>query len=186
MRFSLTLLLLSLSCLGQPLTFGVKGGGRLTADYVDYGHMESKRYLIGGPMLAFEVDALYSRSGRSDYIPLIGNETVLRTRANSWEFPLLAKCRLPTSHVQPYLAAGIDPRASNFREDATGYRMVTNHAWLAAAGLEIHAGHIHISPEVRYLWWNYPRNFSAGLTSYIPRPRNEIQLLVGIGWDLSR
>ena len=51
---------------------------------------------VGLPFhFAFEADALYSRVGNTFYIPLIANESYVRTIANSWQFPLLGKYYFP-------------------------------------------------------------------------------------------
>ena len=116
MRLSLALLCLAIPGPAQLLTIGVKGGVRLTGDPEIYDRSNSKPYLVGSMVevrlpyrFAFEADALYSRLGNTAYIPLIANESFIRTIANSWEFPLLVKYRLPVPHAHPYASAGVAP-----------------------------------------------------------------------------
>src|ERR1017187_1886335 len=128
MRPSLALLCLAIPGLPQPLTIGVEGGVRLTGDPQIYDPIfdrsNSKPYLVG-PMIevrlpfhfAFEADALYSRLGNTTYIPLIANESDIRTIGNSWEFPMLVKYRLPVPRVQSYASVGLAPRRVGGRID---------------------------------------------------------------------
>jgi hypothetical protein len=84
----------------QTLTFGVKGGARITNDLDSYwADSESKRDVIG-PMFilglrrgfAVEVGALYRRVGyRSDGVDVIGDVYTTRARGNSFEFPVLRR-----------------------------------------------------------------------------------------------
>src|SRR6476661_3389813 len=102
MRFSLTILLFSIPCFSQPVSVGLKAAARVTSDVDGDAASESKLYLVG-PMVdvalpyhfSFEADALYSRFGyTSTTYGLLGDSFTERVRANSWEFPLLAKYRL--------------------------------------------------------------------------------------------
>src|ERR1035437_232039 len=132
MRLSLALLCLAIPGLPQPLTIGVEGGVRLSRDPQIYDPIidrsNSKPYLVG-PMIevrlpfhfAFETDALYSRLGNTSYIPLIANESYIRTIANSWEFPLLVKYRSPVPRVHPYVSVGVAPRRSGGRISTIHY-----------------------------------------------------------------
>jgi hypothetical protein len=203
--------LLALSCfvipaLSQRLTIGAKGGLRLTGDTPQYGVSDSKRYLVG-PMLevslpfhfAFEADALYSRLGNTFYIPLIANEADIRTIANAWQFPLLAKYRVTVSRVSPFASIGLAPRYASGRRNTIHYGYypgdVTfssvdwhahDRALVLGAGIGIRTGHISVTPELRYPKWNVPRNpGSHDLAYYLwPSHSYEVQFLVGIGWSM--
>jgi hypothetical protein len=122
MRF--TLLVLSfLSLLGpalsQQLAVGVKGGIRASGDIggLSYGGSESKRYIIG-PMLdlrlpwrlGVEFDALYRRFGYTSGSHYQGYASAIhRGRANSWEFPIIIKYRLPVRSAHPFAGVGYQP-----------------------------------------------------------------------------
>src|SRR5260221_10263851 len=113
------LLFVSLSAFGQQVGFGVKGGFTATANDITGNRVagESKRYIVG-PMvevtlplrLGIEVDALYSRLGYHSSFSNFATQSDFGARANSWEFPVLLKFRLPVPIVQPYVAGGIAPR----------------------------------------------------------------------------
>ena len=191
----------------QPLTYGVKAGLRATDQPADYGSTESRRYLVGPAIsvrlpyrFSLEVDALYQRLGWSTSIPLIMYETWIRVRGNAWEFPLLATYHLPGGRLHPFVSTGYAPRLTSGRTDTTGYTPVTislerayayhtgwhahDRAWVAGGGIEWQAGHLRVSPEVRYLRWTVPRSpYPDQLADHVPVGENEVQVLVGIGWS---
>jgi len=194
-----------ITALCQSFTIGAKGGLRLTGDMPQYGVSNSKRYLVGPTLevslpfhFALEADALYSRLGNTFYIPLIANEADIRTVANSWEFPLLAKYRLPVSRLSPFASIGLAPRYASGRINTIHYGYypadVTfssvdwhahDRALVIGAGVGMRTGHISIAPEIRYLRWNVPRNPASHDVAYYlwPSHRYEVQLLLGIGWS---
>lgn len=189
----------------QQLTIGAVGGLRLTGDVPAYRVSNSRRYLVG-PMLevglpfhfAVEADALYSRLGNTFYFPGIANEADIRTIANSWQFPLLARYRVPVARVTPSLSFGLAPRYAYGRINTIHYGYYPGdvtffssewHAWdhalVFGAGIAAKAGPFRIAPEIRYLRWNVPRHPDAGDVSYyLSPPRNgEVQVLLRIGWS---
>ena len=124
-KFVLLALLGCSTAFSQVVTFGVKGGARLTDDLqsspgvVSATVSESKRYTLG-PMVEFklpfhlglEVDALYKRVGTSEFEPgPQGYQERARDRSNSWEFPILAKYRFPGKRAKPYASGGYAIRA---------------------------------------------------------------------------
>jgi len=181
----------------------------VTSDIGGTGASESKPYLVG-PMaevrlpwhFAFEADALYSRFGfsstTSDFLSEIATQ---RGRANSWQFPLLAKYRLRIFRVRPYALLGYVPRHGSGKIDYAGRSSTTlsssgpfvpyafsdaleisDHAWVAGGGVQLRAGPFRITPEVRYLRWNdSPYSFNSH-GYYLVVPQNEMQVLLGIGW----
>ena len=207
MRLSFALLCLAIPGLPQPLTIGAEGGVRLTGDPQIYDPIfdrsNSKPYLVG-PMVevrlpfhfAFEADALYSRLGNATYIPLIANESDIRTIANSWEFPLLVKYRLPVPRVHPYASLGFAPRRAAGTINTIHYGFypgdVTfssvdwhahDHAFVLGGGVGVELWRIRITTEIRYLRWEVPTTPSSSDAAYYLRvPQNEAQVLLGIGW----
>jgi hypothetical protein len=200
------MLCLSIPGLPQRLTLGGMGGLRLTGDTPPFqlAASNSRRYVVG-PMIelglpfhfAFEADALYSRLGNTFYIPLIANESDIRTIANSWTFPLLLKYPLPERRIRPFVSAGIAPRhaGGSIHSIHYGYSPgdvsffsadwhAHDHALVFAGGIDVAFGHVRISPQLRYLRWNAPSPPSPYQTAYYLQPgrNNEAQLLVGIGW----
>lgn len=207
MRLSFALLCLAIPGLPQPLTIGAEGGVRLTGDPQIYDPIfdrsNSKPYLVG-PMVevrlpfhfAFEADALYSRLGNTTYIPLIANESDIHTIANSWEFPLLVKYRLPVPRVHPYASLGFAPRRAAGTINTIHYGFypgdVTfssvdlhahDHAFVLGGGVGVKLWRIRITTEIRYLRWEVPTTPSSSDAAYYLRvPQNEAQVLLGIGW----
>src|SRR5207244_8595029 len=87
-------------------------------DNVNCGHFilksSTNRYIIGPTVelrlpagFGLEVDALYRRFNYNTSFNLVDVFTNNRTTGNAWEFPLLAKYRLPTPLVKPYIDAGV-------------------------------------------------------------------------------
>lgn len=172
-----------------------------------YDTSNSKPYLVG-PMIevslplhfALEADALYSRLGSTAYYPFVANEYDIRTIANSWEFPLLAKYRLPVPHVHPYLSIGIAPRHAGGQIHTIHYGYYASdvtfssedwhahdHAFVLGGGIDVVLGHIRVSPGVRYLRWKVPASPASWNTAYyLDVPQNEAQVLLGIGWHGKR
>ena len=212
MRLLLAWLCLAIPGLSQPLTVAVEGGVRLGGDAGDpriYDpHVDpsnSKPYLVGPAIevrlpwrFALEAGALYSRLGNTLYIPLIANESLIRTVANSWEFPLLVKYRLPARGVHPHVIAGVAPRRAGGTTNVIHYGYypgdvtfssagwhARDHAFVGGAGVEVKLWRLRIAPEIRYLRWAIPASPSPWNTAYYLRvPQNEAQVLVGIGWPV--
>jgi len=106
--------------ISQSVSVGIKVGARLSEEFSgSFGAIsdESKRYTVG-PMVdlklplrfSLEFDALYQPVGYTvqnfdfDFV-------TSRERSNSWEFPIIAKYRLPGfSRLQPYAGVGYAPR----------------------------------------------------------------------------
>ena len=59
---------------------------------------------------AAEFDALFHRNDYLAAYATTGGSTKNSERANSWEFPILLKYKLPISAVKPFIEAGIAPR----------------------------------------------------------------------------
>jgi len=157
---------------------------------------ESRRYVVGPAIevglpfrLALEFDALYRPEGyRSDvYVsstarilpgggPIAGN-TRSRERADSWEFPILLKYKIPLPVIAPYVEAGYAHRiirgsidANEFvhlvqtfqpldvqidfptQQSSTNWR--DSQGVVSGLGVQFTFGHWLVSPEVRYTRWN--------------------------------
>jgi hypothetical protein len=205
-RFVGALLLISIQSWSQELTLGVKGGFRLTGDTIpDFlTTADSKRYVVGPTIevglpfhFAVEADAQYSRLGNTFYYPGIANESVTRTIANSWVFPLVLNYRLPGRRIHPFVSGGVALRRTSgdihtihygfYPGDITFYSAPWSghdHGFVCGAGVGARLGRIRISPEVRYFRWHVP-SFPTldDAASYLrTSPVNEVQLLLGIGW----
>jgi hypothetical protein len=115
--------------MAQRFEVGVEGGVQTMDDVSGTLHPESKRYIIGPKVeirlplrLSFEFDALYQRFGFTGYADYYGlfNETI-RDRANSWEFPMMLKYRIPVVPGHPFVGAGYAPRIVHGTDVSNGY-----------------------------------------------------------------
>lgn len=210
MRVSLAILLLSIPCFSQVVSVGVRAAARITGDLDGYAASESRLYRVG-PMVelvlpyrfSFEADAMYSRFGYSSTTyGLLGDTFTERMRANSWEFPLIAKYHLGGLGAHPFLSVGYAPRIAKARFDNTGYsvnyydsslrtpyrssyesRLGTDHAVIAGGGMAFRKGSLRIAPEVRYLRWKQPLySYFGSRGYYVALAQNEVQVLLGISF----
>jgi hypothetical protein len=205
-RLTAALLMVTIPGMPQGFTVGVKGGLRLTGDTPPYAvTSDSKRYVVGAAVevglpfgFAFDAEALYSRLGNTFYIPLIANESDIRTIANSWTFPLLLKYRLPERRTHPFVSAGIAPRHAGGSIHTIHYGFYSgditfssvdwhahDHALVLGGGVAVNFGRIRLAPEIRYLRWHVPPSPSPSDTAYYLRTGNEAQLLLAIAWGSS-
>jgi hypothetical protein len=183
----------------QSIAIGAAGGVRATDDLTGEGATsESKRYVFGPQMdiglpfgLGIEFDALYRREAyHSDFSNNNYNGTA-DEHANSWEFPLLLKYRLPAPLVKPFLEGGYAPRVINgsIHSYANGLTVGTDypvsHGVVIGAGAQFGIGRLRLSPEVRYTLWNN----SPVLVVFADGPtfksaENQVDILLGISWKL--
>jgi len=138
--------------------------------------------------LSVEADALYrqvhlSSLNTTNDIYLFGEESFptygLSSRFNLWEFPVLAKYRLPVPLIKPYLEAGPSFRAvsASFADRISPYGIT------AGIGVETHLGPIRISPEVRFTHWgDDPANSNPHSASY----PNQVEVLTGFALPSTR
>lgn len=196
---------------GQSLSFGVEGGVRATGDFQYAATSESRRYVVGPTVevalplgFAIEVEALYRRQGYS-----AGNATALysssvREADNVWEFPLLARYRIPIPRIRPFAEAGWAPRIIHGYSDTSSSYLGqlnpptsisssgrTHVSWPATqgvvvgGGIQFSTGRLHFVPEVRYTHWNRQAiygSFADG-PSY-GSSQNQLDILLGIGWRI--
>lgn len=198
------------SCCAQRIGFGIKGGVRATDDIDSYSaESESKRYVIG-PMIdvalplgfGVEVDALYRRTGFRTGNGGFWGSFQARYRANTWEFPMLLKYRLPLPFVKPYAEVGYAPRHIAGSYTSVGYsvdvptgtrtfygpsrsdwRPDVSHGLITGAGVEFGGQHLRIAPEFRYTRWNNDPINSYGSQGYrVNAAVNQVDVLIGIIW----
>jgi hypothetical protein len=205
-RLFIAAILLSVPLFGQGFAAGVKGGVRMTDDLEGDAASESKRYLVGPAVelqlpfrLAVEVDALYSRFGlRSVNGDTFGSVYIRSDRANSWEFPILAKFRpLPLLFVEggyvPRTMSGRTHSDSSTVVDLAGTRVhqvSTNdthyglsHGVLVGGGLELPLGHLRLAPELRYTYWgNRALDLEGSHGYHVLSTQNRADILIGIWW----
>jgi|SRR5579871_1882860 len=206
--FSFFVLLGCQAVSAQQFGFGVTGGVRTTDDITGQASSESRRYTIGptvelGLPLGFgvEVDALYRRFGYTSSASFLGGYFTDRERANSWEFPILVKHRLPGIVVHPFAEIGYAPRvmSGSGTSDATLINLQTSaathtnshssthydssHGVVIGAGIEMRLAKLHLSPEIRYTRWsNTPVNAFGSQGYFLQSTQNQVDTLLGVTW----
>jgi hypothetical protein len=148
---------------------------------------------------SIECDALYKRLGFGETTKMSGLIfTYTNASANSWEFPLLAKYRLPSvAAARPYFSAGPSFRArsgvsvSSTRVLYFGGGTVTgplhtsndihfdnrsNLGFTIGFGIAARLKFLYLAPEARYTRWKPDRQTDPFLHSY----QNQVELLLGI------
>lgn len=202
----IAVLLTSSVCFGQTLAIGVIGGARVTDDLTGGGATSvSKRYVVGpaldiGLPLGFgvEVDALYRREGFQSFFGNPVNSGFSVEHANSWEFPMLLKYRLPFPLIQPFVEAGYAPRVMNgtistlntsasppVQLQASSELWPTSQGLVIGGGVQFAIGRLRVSPGVRYAYWNNAAIMATngnGPSWY--SSQNQVDILVGIGWKI--
>ena len=91
----------------------------------------------------------------------------------------MAKYRLPSRIVRPYVAAGIAWDTLSGVTNAVG--ITTTNSTVTGAvlggGIDIHAIVIHVSPEIRYTRWT-SQHFN--ISNVLNSNQNQAEFLVGI------
>ena len=199
-----TFFVISLFVLQMPVfaadffSIGVKGGVSLTDSFenqtlmgVDtHTHLysPSKDYIVG-PMvevhlpfgIGVEADALYrSMSLRGDFTVLPNFSTTIKGDTHAWEFPILARYRMPFPIVKPFVELGPSFRDVAQIAGATSPQLSAKGI-TAGIGTEVHVPLVKISPEIRYTRWGKDTVTSFG--SFNPTSkRDQVEFLVGIGF----
>ena len=198
----LSLILVALPAFPSWLSVGVKGGIPLTdafeaASNADLHYVtNTKRYTVGPVVevrlplgLGVEFDALYKRL---DYEARQSTVSTATT-ANSWEFPVLLKARVPSEVVRPYVVAGPSFRhLSNIRQVAgsvfTGQFSEVTPRELQnrfAAGFAVGGGiefgnRFRVAPEVRYTRWGWENFQLLPGRSELRSNLNQVDFLLGL------
>jgi len=209
MRLLFLLLLAGLLACAQPFSFGLKGGMPLTGlvstvQNAENFHSDTNRYIIGPTVelrlpfgFGVELDALYRHLNYASSANLVDVVSNSRTSAGDWEFPLVAKYRIPSKLVRPYVDAGIawdtlmglsqsvtntlipsGLSTSSSTSSPPELHTSTTEGFVIGAGLDVHLLLIHVSPELRYTRWGAQHFLSpnGGLNSN----QNQAEFLVGI------
>ncbi len=189
MRNFLLFIAVGSSCaIAQTVQVGVLGGV-IATEPDPFGNGESKRYLIGPTIelrllnrkIGIEFDAIYRRFGNSfsygpitappDYQgPAFPVSASSRSRANSWEFPLLGKYyfRDSEAHWRPFVGMGFSLREQWWTTaTSTTYpgNQTTNTTNSSTSGLDVGAtiaaglewksrARLSWQPQVRYTRWS--------------------------------
>ena len=179
MRPVFLLLLGAVSAWAQLFSYGVKAGVPLN-NFLDAARSQhfafnanTNRYIVGPTAelhlpfgLGVEVDILYRHFDYNGSGTLVDVITNSRTTGNAWEFPLLAKYRIPTKIVHPYVDAGVAwDTLSGLTEAITRNSIATStsspaelnttatRGLVLGAGLSVKLLMVHVSPEIRITRW---------------------------------
>jgi hypothetical protein len=213
MKPLLLLLFSAFSVCAQPFSFGLRGGVPVT-DFLttvqnpENFHTTTNRYIIGPTVewrlpfgFGVELDALYRHLNYTSNGTLLSNGIladvlVSKTSAGAWEFPLLAKYRLPSKLVRPYVDSGIAwdtlagltqtitdthiPAGNSTTTTTSNPQELhknTTMGFVVGAGIDLHLLLSHISPEVRYTRWGAQHFLSFDA---LQSDQNQVEFLVGI------
>jgi hypothetical protein len=172
--------------IGHIVSFGVTGGVGLTDAFSSQTFMgvdtDSRDFSASNLPLSFsvEVDALYRPLNLTTTNTVIagpGFMTSVSGKLNSWEFPLLAKYRLPGHLIRPFIEAGPSFRSVT-NESFAGIHL-SSVGFTAGVGVEGKLGPIRIAPAVRYTRWGA----DSGLNPSLFQARsnvNQAEFLVGL------
>lgn len=164
-----------------PFGFGIKGGLGLTDAYATVGsaftQSAAKDPIVGAfaelrlPFgLGAEADALYrpvsleANPGTTSFLPPNGRYT-------TWEFPILAKYRLPVWHIKPIVEVG-----PSFRSHSSGALALTSSGLTVGGGVEFKVPVVRLSSDLRYTRWT-----QSDFTDVLPNA-NQVELLFGISF----
>jgi opacity protein-like surface antigen len=172
------------------ISFGAKGGVPLTDAFKvsDPSYFSDSRRYTAGPVvevnlpfrLSVEFDALYRPLKYGFEETTREGATSLSGTASSWSFPLLLKYRLTGGPLRPYLGAGFAfHHLSGLKQlvgSTQGSSSDSSAGVVLEGGLELRAGFVRVSPEIRYTRWG-----SAGipLTGFSYQ-ENQAEFLIGI------
>jgi len=183
MRPLFLLLFGAVSAWAQLFSYGVKAGVPLT-EFLDAAKSQqfafnstTNRYIVGPTAelhlpfgLGVEFDILYRRFDYTGSATLMNVVSNSRTTANAWEFPLLAKYRIPMKIVHPYVDAGVAwDKLSGLTQTITStfvalttttttsnpaeLNTAATRGFVMGAGLSVKVLVIHVSPEIRFTRW---------------------------------
>ena len=175
----------AVSACAQLFSFGVRAGVPLD-NFLNAAQSQhfafnatTNRYIVGPTAelhlpfgFGVEFDILYRHfdyNGSGSLIDVITNS---RTTSNAWEFPLLAKYRIPKMKiVRPYVDAGVAwDKLSGLTQTITNTVLPSHttttttsnpaelknsatRGFVTGAGLDVKVLRVHVSPEIRFTRW---------------------------------
>lgn len=209
MRTLILLVVGAIAAFAEPFSIGVKGGIPIN-DFVN-GTNSSKgvlnsttnRYIVGPELelnlpagFGIEFDAMYRHYNFQGFG--VSGQANTTTSTGAWEFPLLAKWRVPIPVVRPFIDGGVSwdhltgtgVTASSVFPGVNNGPFTNNNTvfgYVGGLGIEFQAKWLRIEPEVRYTRWNDQHFISssgvstAGVTtgSAFSSNQNQLEVLVG-------
>ena len=182
---------------GRFVSVGITGGAALTDAFSNETAMGvdtdahvfsgSKDYIVGPTLelrlplnLSVEFDALYGPLNLTlvnTVIPL--GVFTTRSTVNSWEFPLLAKYRLPAHAARLFLEAG--PSFRRVQSFAADSPHLSRAGFTAGGGVEFGIARLKIDPELRYTRWGSDSNLNPSVLNPASNA-NQAELLLGFSF----
>jgi len=183
--------------IGHFVSFGVTGGVGLTDAFSNQTVMSvdvdthyfsgSKDYIVGPTIevhlplrLSVELDALYRPLNLTVRNTIVSSPPIITSvssKLNSWEFPLLAKYRLPSHLITPFIEAG--PSFRSVTNESFAGTQLSGAGFTAGVGMEGKLGPIRIAPAVRYTRWGADSDLNVSMLN--PRSNlNQAEFLVGL------
>jgi hypothetical protein len=184
----------------QPISVGVKGGVPITDPFTTSGSSllnqigSGNRWTVGPTVelrlpwrLGVEVDAFYRP------LEATAPNFAASATANSWTFPVLLKWRILPGPIQPFVGAGpvFDwVSGVNVNPGTLGFNVGSNNSVVRgggtiAGGVEFHAGHVILSPELRFSRYS-AENLGSNLGNLLNFNQNQATFLLGISFGPKR
>ncbi|MFL6416866.1 MAG: hypothetical protein ACJ74Y_14480 [Bryobacteraceae bacterium] len=125
-----------------------------------------------------EADALYRpiefTAQQTAFLPLPALRVTLPGRVDIWEFPVLAKYRVPIHALRPYVAGGPSFRATS----GSAASPLSRSGLAAALGIEARVGPLRLAPEARYTHWGPDGTYASPY--HVASDRNQVEFLMGL------
>lgn len=164
----------------QGAQIGVKAGWAATEiaeGVTGFGEFDAHPYIIGpafefgGAVFRMEVDALYR--------PVEFTAEGVERSSSVWEFPVMAKIRIPIPFLKPFVVAGPSFRTlpSDFDTDTEDHIGITG-----GAGIDFRFVWFTLTPEARYTYWTGTPSFAGPVQTFLTFPRNQVAVLLGFSF----
>ncbi|MCC6589644.1 MAG: hypothetical protein IT168_23310 [Bryobacterales bacterium] len=191
------------SVLGQRVSFGFVGGTPLTRDFpitrmfytnpeisndlIAFDWFSDTRTFLAGLSVEIDLGKGISLEGnvlhrtlhlqRRNVFPNGSSEYLGEVTPSTWEWPILAKYRLPVrGAVRPFIEAGPSFRTRHNQVPAEPSQFGAT----AGTGVEFRFGRFKVSPALRYTRWQYDGDFPRAATK-----RDQIEFVTGISYATS-
>jgi len=170
---------------GVPLTGGLADSTAHEIDLIEHTFSNSHQYVVGAMVelrlplgLALEADGLYRPINFSETIQVVGGQTGhFSENISTWEFPALAKYRLPFPLVKPFIEAG-----PSFRTVGSNLSWLSGKGFAAGVGVELKVAKLRIAPALRYTHWGSDSTLSPGAGFLTPSQQNQGEFVVGFSF----
>jgi hypothetical protein len=173
----------------SQVSFGIKGGIPITSSVLSnpggFTFDSARKYIVGGSVelalpfgLSVEGDVLYhpfNLEVGTKPPPLFSISTLYDYKV--FEFPVVAKYRITSGLVKPYIEGG-----PSFRGSPNGLN-VAHYGVTIGGGVEIgKTKWLRISPEIRYTRWGPDSLITSGGTRIPAEQLNQVAALIGLSF----